>query len=49
MKEAALLFRAAVLGVLWGVGYWTGRGIGTACRLLLWFVGAFVRGFRDSF
>lgn len=47
---AVLLFlRAAVLGLLWFVGYWIGRIVGEACRVILWFVGAAIRGFQDAF
>lgn len=40
--------RSVVLALLWFVGYWIGRVAGAVARLILWFVGAVVRGFQDA-
>ena len=48
MRRALAVVRAAVLAALWFVGYWLGRVVGAVCRVVLWFVGAVMRGFRDA-
>ena len=48
MRRALAVARAAVLGLLWFVGYWLGRIVGAACRVVLWFIGAMIRGFKDA-